>query len=75
MTVSRLVLPRLSRVEAAEARARSACRAPLTFEGPPFSNGPLRLSIDTAETHRSPVLTNAVLCLHGAAIGSNYAAR
>jgi type III secretion protein Q len=46
MTASRLVLPRLSRVEAAEARVRSACRAPLTFEGQSFRNGPLRLSID-----------------------------
>jgi type III secretion protein Q len=53
MTVSRLVLPRLSRDEAADARARSACRAPLTFEGPPFSNGPLRLSIDTARLTES----------------------
>ncbi len=52
MTASRLVLPRLSRVEAAEARARSARRAPLMFEGPPFPNGPLRLSIDAVETHK-----------------------
>jgi type III secretion protein Q len=47
MTVNRLVLSRLSRVEAAEARARNAPRAPLTFEEPPFPNGPLRLSIDS----------------------------
>jgi type III secretion protein Q len=46
MTVNRLVLPRLSRVEAAAARVRSACRGSLTFEGLPFANGPLRLSID-----------------------------